>query len=43
MSSASEPGPVPFGQTLGFWILMGYALLLGVVGAVAGLVFQLLR
>jgi H+/Cl- antiporter ClcA len=39
MSSASEPGPVPFGQTRGFWILMGYALLLGLVGAVAGLVF----
>ena len=39
MSSASEPVPVPFGQTRGFWILMGYALLLGVVGAVAGLVF----
>ena len=39
MSSASEPGPVSFGQTRGFWILMGYALLLGVVGAVAGLVF----
>ena len=43
MSSASEPVPapvsVPFGQTRGFWILMAYALLLGVVGAVAGLVF----
>jgi len=39
MSSASEPGPVPVGQTRGFWILMGYALLLGVVGAVVGLVF----
>ena len=39
MSSASEPGPVPVGQTRGFWILMGYALLLGVVGALAGLVF----
>ncbi len=39
MSSASEPGPAPFGQTRGFWILMGYALLLGVVGALAGLVF----
>ncbi len=43
MSSASEPAPapvsVPFGQTRGFWTLMAYALLLGVVGAVAGLVF----
>ena len=39
MSSASEPVPVPLGETRGFWILMGYALLLGVVGAVAGLVF----
>ena len=39
MSASSEAGPVPFGQTRGFWILMGYALLLGVVGAVAGLVF----
>ena len=39
MSSASEPGPVPLGQTRGFWVLMGYALLLGVVGALAGLVF----
>jgi H+/Cl- antiporter ClcA len=39
VSSASEPGPVPLGQTRGFWILMGYALLLGVIGAVVGLVF----
>ncbi len=39
MSSASEPGPIPFGQTREFWILMGYALVLGVVGALAGLVF----
>ena len=39
MSSASEPAPVPVGQTREFWILMGYALLLGVVGALAGLVF----
>jgi H+/Cl- antiporter ClcA len=39
MSAASEGGPVPFGQTREFWTLMGYALLLGVVGAVAGLVF----
>jgi H+/Cl- antiporter ClcA len=39
MSAASEGGPVPFGQTREFWKLMGYALLLGVVGAVAGLVF----
>ena len=39
MSSASEPGPVPFTQTREFWTLMGYALLLGVVGAAAGLVF----
>jgi H+/Cl- antiporter ClcA len=39
MSSASEPVPVPLGETRSFWILMGYALLLGVVGAAAGLVF----
>jgi H+/Cl- antiporter ClcA len=39
MTAASEPGPVPFAQTRGFWILMGYALLLGIVGAVAGLAF----
>ena len=39
MSSASEPTPVPFVQTREFWVLMGYALLLGVVGAVVGLVF----
>ena len=31
--------PILFGQTRGFWVLMGYALLLGIVGAVAGLVF----
>ena len=39
MSSTSEPGPVPVGQTRKFWIVMGYALVLGVVGALAGLVF----
>jgi H+/Cl- antiporter ClcA len=39
MSSASEPAPAPIGQTPGFWILMAYALLLGIVGAVVGLVF----
>ena len=39
MSAASEPDPVPVGQTREFWILMGYALLLGVLGAIAGLVF----
>ena len=39
MGSGSEAVPVPVSQTRGFWILMGYALVLGVVGAVAGLVF----
>ena len=43
MSDTSEPVPVPvpvpLGETRGFWILMGYALLLGLLGAVAGLVF----
>jgi H+/Cl- antiporter ClcA len=39
VSSASEPRPDPIAQTREFWILMGYALLLGVVGALAGLVF----
>ena len=39
MGSGSEAVPVPVSQTREFWILMGYALVLGVVGAVAGLVF----
>jgi len=39
MSSAAEPGPVPFVQTREFWVVLGYALLLGLVGAVAGLAF----
>ena len=39
MGSGSEAVPVPVSQTRGFWILMGYALVLGVLGAVAGLVF----
>src|SRR5262245_7622189 len=39
MSSGSEPDPVSFGQTREFWTLMAYALLLGVVGAIIGLVF----
>jgi H+/Cl- antiporter ClcA len=39
MSSTSEPVPVPIGQSPGFWKLMGYAVVLGVVGAVAGLLF----
>ena len=39
MSSAAEPAPVPVGQTREFWVLMVHALLLGVLGAVAGLVF----
>jgi H+/Cl- antiporter ClcA len=39
MSPASELPPVPVGQTREFWMLMAYALLLGVVGAAAGLVF----
>ena len=39
MNSAPEPVPVPIAQTRGFWILMAYALLLGGVGAGAGLVF----
>jgi H+/Cl- antiporter ClcA len=43
-TSASEPEnssrpTLELGQTRGFWMLMGYALVLGVVGAVAGLVF----
>jgi len=39
MGSDTEAVAVPVSQTREFWILMGYALVLGVVGAAAGLVF----
>jgi H+/Cl- antiporter ClcA len=41
VSAAAEPaGSPPFTQTREFWVLMGYALVLGVVGGFAGLVFM---
>jgi len=41
MSASSQPsGPPPFTQNREFWILMGYAVALGVFGAFAGLVFM---
>ena len=41
VSAAAEPaGSGPFTQTREFWVLMGYALVLGVVGGFAGLVFM---
>ena len=40
MSGPTEPAPeVPVTQKREFWVLMGYAVALGVFGAVAGLVF----
>src|SRR6478736_6467571 len=39
MTSDADRSPVPITQTRGFWVLMGYALVLGVVGAAAGLAF----
>jgi H+/Cl- antiporter ClcA len=38
-TSAPTPGP-PFAQTKDFWILMGYAVALGVVGGVFGVLFM---
>ena len=41
MSASSEPAPSPpFTQNREFWVLMGYAVALGVFGAFAGLVFM---
>jgi H+/Cl- antiporter ClcA len=42
MSATSEPAPPPppFTQDREFWVLMGYAVALGVFGAFAGLVFM---
>jgi H+/Cl- antiporter ClcA len=41
MSASSQPsGPPPFTQNREFWVLMGYAVALGVFGAFAGLVFM---
>ena len=41
VSAAAEPaGSPPSTQTREFWVLMGYALVLGVVGGFAGLVFM---
>src|SRR4051794_27434770 len=41
MSATSEPGvSPPFTQNREFWVLMGYAVALGVFGAFAGLVFM---
>lgn len=38
-AAGAEASP-PFTQTRQFWVLMGYAIVLGVVGAFAGLVFM---
>src|SRR5262245_33179453 len=41
MSATPEPAPSPpFTQTREFWLLIGYAVALGVFGAFAGLVFM---
>src|SRR6476660_756587 len=41
MNETSEPAPSPpFTQNREFWVLMGYAVALGVFGAFAGLVFM---
>ena len=41
MSAPAEPAPeVPVTQKREFWVLMGYAVVLGVFGAFAGLVFM---
>ena len=41
MSASSEPAPSPpFTQNREFWVLVGYAVALGVFGAFAGLVFM---
>ena len=39
MSKSPEPPSPPITQSKGFWLLMGYALALGVFGGFAGLVF----
>ena len=40
MSAPTEPAPeVPVTRKREFWLLMGYAVALGVFGAFAGLVF----
>jgi hypothetical protein len=41
MSAPSEPEPPrPFTQDREFWVLVGFAVALGVFGALAGLVFM---
>ena len=41
MTTASEPAPSPpFTQTREFWVLIAYALVLGVFGAFASLLFM---
>src|SRR5271166_2252248 len=40
MADASGPTDPPFTETREFWVLMGYAFALGVLGAFAGLVFM---
>ena len=37
---SGPPGPPPITQTRGFWALMGYSVVLGVLGAAAALVFM---
>ena len=39
-ATSRPPGPPPITQTRGFWILMGYAVVLGVLGAASALVFM---
>src|SRR6187200_2500957 len=40
MTSASGPVAPPITQTRQFWVLMAYAVALGVLGAAAGLLFM---
>ncbi|MGE3413846.1 MAG: chloride channel protein, partial [Dehalococcoidia bacterium] len=40
MSASPEPASPPFTQDREFWVLMGYAVVLGVFGALVGLVFM---
>ena len=39
MSTSSKPAAAPVTQTRAFWVLMAYAVALGVFGAAVGLVF----
>ena len=39
-ASPGSPAAPPLAQSRDFWVLMGYAVLLGVLGAFAALVFM---